>query len=335
MRNNDKFSIKRTVGHLIGGLILVIMLNACNGGGRSLTKTPKAIFIIADGIPADVLERTHTPILDDIAGQGGYARSYVGGEIGALSETPTVSAPGYNSLITGTWGNKHNVNDNDIEDPDYRYWDIFRIAKTHNAELHTAIFSTWQENRTQLVGDGLPEAGGDKLDYHFDGFEHDTDRFPHDQLRTYIRNIDEHVSDEAARYVADVGPDLSWVYLEFTDDVGHAFGDSPEQVEALIIIDGNIGKIWSAIKQRQEAHNEDWLIVVTTDHGRDSVTGKGHGGQSERERTTWIVTNSDKLNDHFTDRPAVVDILPSIVTHLELEMPPAIRGQLDGRSFID
>jgi len=73
---------------------------------------------------------------------------------------------------------------------------------------------------------------------------------------------------------------------------------------------------------------------VTTDHGRDAATGKDHGGQSERERTTWIVTNSVSLNEHFTDTPAIVDILPSIAAHLELEMPAEIREQLDGRSFI-
>lgn len=338
MSNTSLHFTTRTPGRcglFVGGLLTVMMINGCSGGAPSAAKTPKAIFIIVDGIPADVLEKTDTPHMDDIAGDHGYTRSYVGGEVGGPTESPTVSAVGYNSLITGTWANKHNVYDNDIREPDYRYWDIFRIAKTHDASLQTAIFSTWLENRTLLVGDGLDAAGGKKLDYHFDGFEHDTERFPHDLLRTYIRNIDELVSNETARYVEEYGPDLSWVYLEFTDDVGHAFGDSPQQTEALKIMDGNVGTIWSAVRKRQEAHNEDWLIVVTTDHGRDAETGKSHGGQSERERTTWIVTNSRKLNDRFANLPAVVDILPSIASHLGLEMPQEIREQLDGQSFID
>ena len=323
------------MGQILGGLFIAFLVNGCNATEQVPTKTPKAIFIIVDGIPADVLEKVGTPHMDDVTMNGGYTRAYVGGEVGGPSETPTVSAPGYQSLVTGTWANKHNVYDNDVDDPDYQYWDIFRIAKNHNASLHTAIFSTWLENRTRLVGDGLPEAGGNKLDYSFDGFEHDTDRFPHDLLRTYIRNIDDHVSTEAARYVEEIGPDLSWVYLEFTDDVGHALGDSPEQIEAVGIMDGNVGRIWDAVKRRQAAHNEDWLIVVTTDHGRDPETGKNHGGQSERERTTWIVTNSDNLNDRFANMPAVVDILPSIVNHMDLDMPSEIRSQLDGQSFID
>lgn len=64
-------------------------------------------------------------------------------------------------------------------------------------------------------------------------------------------------------------------------------------------------------------------------------SGRSHGGQSERERTTWIVTNSDALNSHFSAQPAIVDILPSLATHLKLQIPENIAEQLDGRSFVD
>ncbi len=100
-------------------------------------------------------------------------------------------------------------------------------------------------------------------------------------------------------------------------------------------MDVNVGKIWQAVKSRQNTHNENWLVVVTTDHGRDAATGKIHGGQSARERTTWIATNSQNLNDHFNNTPAIVDILPSIMNHLELTIPTEIATQLDGQSFID
>lgn len=311
------------------------MTAGCASDQRLPDKTPKAAFIIVDGIPADVVERVATPALDAISARGGYARAFVGGAIGTVSETPTVSAPGYNSLLTGTWANKHGVYDNDIENPDYRYWDIFRIARAHDPALHTAIFSTWLDNRTKLVGDGLAAAGGEKIDYHFDGLEHDTERFPHDEDADYIRRIDAAVAADAARYIRARGPDLSWVYLQYTDDVAHEFGDGPEMTAAVRQMDEHVGAIHAAIAEREQRFDEDWLLVVTTDHGRDAETGKEHGGQSARERTTWIVTNSRRLNGHFRDTPGIVDILPSMATHLELDIPESIRGQLDGRSFID
>ena len=319
-------------------LFLTILICPCVAAEDPMAadkRAPKAIIILVDGIAADVLENTPTPVLDTISGARGYTRAYVGGAVGEASESPTVSSVGYNSFLTGTWANKHNVWTNDIEAPNYDYWDIFRIAKTHDASLQTAIFSTWTDNRTKLIGDGLDAAGGNKFDHFSDGYELDTERFPHDVMSNYIRNIDKHVVDEAAKHITANGPDLSWVYLQYTDDVAHVYGDSLKLTAALQLMDSLIGEIWSAIQHRVSSFQEDWLVIVTTDHGRDAKTGATHGGQTERERTTWIVTNSENTNECFSAKPAIVDILPSVATHLKLDMPTNIREQLDGQSFID
>jgi predicted AlkP superfamily pyrophosphatase or phosphodiesterase len=298
------------------------------------TPPRKAVFIILDGIPADVIERVHTPALDAIAARGGYTRAHVGGELGGPTQTPTVSAPGYMSLITGTWAYKHNVRGNSNQSPNYAYWNLFRIVETADPSRRTALFSTWTDNRTVLIGLGRPEAGAFTIDHVVDGFEYDTVAFPHDRASAYVLAIDERVSAEAAAHIAAVGPDLSWVYLQHTDDVGHAHGDSERFYEAVRQADAQVGRIWDAV-QRRQAQGEDWMIVVTTDHGRDAATGRGHGGQSDRERTTWIVTNHGALDARFTaGTPAIVDIAPSILEHLDVAVPPRIRDAMDGRSFL-
>ena len=276
-----------------------------------------------------------TPAFDAIAAEGGYTRAFVGGERGTASECPTVSAVGYNSLLTGTWAHKHNVWDNDIAEPDYGYWDVFRIARDADPSLKTALFSTWTDNRTKLLGDGLEAAGGRKLDHFVDGLELDEERFPHDPESRYIRAIDETIAKEAAEHVRAEGPDLTWVYLQYSDDVGHEHGDGPELEEAVRFMDRQVGRIWDAVVTRRSGRREDWLVVVTTDHGRDAATGKGHGGQTDRERTIWIATNSRRLNSRFLGRPGIVDILPSIAAHLRLSIPEPVAAELDGTSFID
>lgn len=294
----------------------------------------KAVFILLDGIPADVVERVPTPALDAIAAAGGYARAHVGGERGGPSETRTVSAPGYMSLITGTWGNKHNVHGNSNQSPNYDYWNIFRIVETAEPARHTALFSTWTDNRTVLIGLGRPDAGDFQIDHVADGFELDTLTFPHDPASRHILAIDVRVTALAAAHIAAEGPDLTWVYLQHTDDVSHAFGDSESFHAAVQQADSMIGRMWEAVQQRQ-ALGEDWMIVVTTDHGRDPRTGRGHGGQSERERTIWIVSNHPDLGERFTSgAAAIVDIAPSILQHLGIAVPEAVLRQMDGVSFL-
>ena len=312
----------------------LIVLLAALIGCHSLPAQKKVVFIILDGIPADVLEQVYTPAIDEIAATGGYTRAYLGGKKDGYSESPTISAVGYNTLITGTWANKHNVWGNAIKKPNYHYWNIFRLAEKQKPELQTAIFSTWLDNRTKLVGEGLSAAGGIRLDYSFDGFEHDTVSFPHDSDRLFIFNIDEHVSRHAAEYIEKEAPDLSWVYLEYTDDIGHKFGDGPQMEDAVRKADTQVNRIWQAIKSRQKETEEEWMIIVTTDHGRDEKTGKHHGGQSKRERTIWIVTNYPDLNERFQQKPAMVDIYPTMARYLELEIPERLQTELDGVPFI-
>ena len=303
--------------------------------GVEVNTVPKTLFVVVDGIPADVIERVSTPGIDAVAAKGSYQRAYVGGDIGMPTESPTVSAVGYMSLLTGTWSNKHNVRANYGIEPNYAFWDIFRVAKYQARAITTGLFSTWTDNRTILMGDGLEVAGGYKFDFVADGYENDPAFAPALEDVERIQAVDLHVTTLAAKTLLESAPDLSWVYLQHTDDIGHRDGDSPSMDFAVRWVDARVSELWGAVQARsQQFVGEDWLVIVTTDHGRTSSNGKGHGGQSDRERTIWIASNSPRMVSPAERSAAIVDIYPTIVEHMRFDMPEEVAAQLDGQSLL-
>ena len=60
-------------------ILSILLLLPWGGYGA---KTKKAVFIIVDGVPADMIERLKPPAIGRIAAEGGYSRAYCGGIAG-------------------------------------------------------------------------------------------------------------------------------------------------------------------------------------------------------------------------------------------------------------
>jgi hypothetical protein len=125
------------------------------------------------------------------------------------------------------------------------------------------------------------------------------------------------------------------VYLEYTDDMGHRYGDSAPYLKAVEQMDAQMGRLWNVVRQRQKQHNEDWLLLITTDHGRDEQTGKNHGGQSARQRATWLVSNLSTPNAYARyDQPGIVDLMPTMARFLGMPLPTNVQREVDGVPLI-
>ena len=85
--------------------------------------------------------------------------------------------------------------------------------------------------------------------------------------------------------------DFIFVIYEHTDSTGHSYGftiNNPGYKEAFIESDACAYEAIKAIESRETFGTEDWLIIITSDHG-----GKGteHGDESVQERMTFVVMN--------------------------------------------
>ena len=67
-------------------LIILSILLLLPWGGYG-AKAKKAVFIIVDGVPADMIERLKPPAIGRIAAEGGYSRAYCGG-YGTILRSP-------------------------------------------------------------------------------------------------------------------------------------------------------------------------------------------------------------------------------------------------------
>lgn len=312
--------------------ILLLAAGCAQQQSKDESKVRKAVYVIIDGVTAEMIERLQPPAIEEIASEGTFGKCFTGGTVGRYDQTPTISAIGYTNILTATWANKHNVWGNDNLSPNYNYWTIFRIAKEQDREVTTGLFSSWQDNRTVLLGEGKPETGNLEIDYVCDGYDLDHEAFPDKEHDLRIFDIDEHVSKMAADCIRENAPDLSWVYLWYTDDAGHIFGAGETLDDFILLADRQVARIWEAVKYREANFNEEWMVVITTDHGRE-YNGFHHGEQSYSERSCWISTNI-KANERLTGGSgAIIDINPSICRFMGFEVPQDVLWEQDGVSF--
>ena len=77
-----------------------------------------ALVIGIDGVLVDGLMAADTPVMDSLAHAGAYTwNAFAGGLVGEPSQQATSSGPGWSSILTGVWFDKHNVPNNDFTSP--------------------------------------------------------------------------------------------------------------------------------------------------------------------------------------------------------------------------
>lgn len=294
-------------------------------------KPKKVAFIGYDGCRADALVNVlktpseigghnETSMYSGLAellktdGSGIYL-AYAGGEKGKDNEQKTSTAPGWAALLSGEWGNVNGVTDNGMyKKIDYKTFMLEAAEGDYGTTYRTTFAASWQEHFIKTYSSEIEflreNSGVDKK-----SITEDTD---FDTITSYLDAISASssvdmnyklVADDASLHkyllscVQEGGEnerDIVFGIYEGTDHNGHGTGfgnDNYRYIKGFRDQDAQCYELLQAIYSRPSFEEEDWLIIITADHGGIKTW---HGGQTLEERTTWIACNKAIPEKYFS-----------------------------------
>ncbi len=237
----------------------------------------KVLILGIDGVRADALQLAKTPNLDSLTANGTYTYN-------AWCLGITVSGPSWSTIMTGVWYQKHGVTDNSYVGSKYSQYPYFpTLAKQVKPNLNCVQITEWNPMSDLVYNDGWNK----KIKTGDDGNNYLTAQI----AKPYLRDS------------ADL--DVLFVYLDKCDITGHNSGFSPTNpayIRAIESCDSSVGEMMKDLYSRPNYANEDWLVLVITDHGG---IAKGHGGNTDDERRIWWIGagNSVKKQQIFAPDP--------------------------------
>ena len=275
-----------------------ILVASC-GVGQAATN--KVLVVGVDGCRPDAVLVAETPHMDRLWRNGAFS-------FHARTDQITVSGPCWTSMLTGVWHQKHGVLDNDYKNmPLTKYPHFFRRVKEHDPQLQTASIVQWGPTNKILLPDDVDVMASAKNDGE--------------------------VTKAVVELLSEGNPDAVFVQFDDVDHAGHAERYGPHiagYVTAVAKADALIGDMLGALESRKSFAEENWLVIITSDHGG---MGKGHGGDSPQERTVFLIVHGPTVvKEEMPKSAAVVDVAVTALAHLgvavkdEWDLDGEVRG---------
>jgi hypothetical protein len=222
----------------------------------------KLLILSADGCRPDALLKAAAPNLRALADSGLYTWW-------ALSRPPTKSGPCWSSIFTGVWNDKHGVTDNTFANARFdQYPLLFTRLKNAYPSFYSGWFVYWPNLGTDLPH-GADVVAGDWSDAN--------------------------TLQRAINFLGEEQADALFVHFGAVDAAGHTSGfdpESPDYINAIQVVDGQVGQVISAMKSRPDFSSEHWLVIALTDHGGYTTH---HGGTMIGEMRTFFIISGDEV----------------------------------------
>ncbi|MEU8619288.1 alkaline phosphatase family protein [Streptomyces sp. NPDC048623] len=270
------------------------------------TSTDKVLVVGMDGLRHDRIDAAKAPNLKSLMANGTYGRSL----LYANPMAGTLSGPGWSTISTGVWPDKHGVKDNTFTGRAYGTYPGF-LARLNQLRPDLSLFAAVDWPELDTYGTVTPGADA-KLVY----------------ANNYAVN-DALITDATEDILRNQNPDVVFVYFGETDEIGHAYGAASQKyLDAIDVQDAYLGRLLAAIKARPAYATERWTVIVATDHGHTDAGG--HGGSSIEERRTFVLAQGPGIAAGA--RPLdtrLVDVAATVFHQLGITPDPA--WGLDGK----
>ena len=261
--------------------IVADMVNDHFNASLPAGKTVKKCFIFGyDGARADgivKLKGIENSAVNYVAESGGLYVSFAGGKSKYFNTQATSTAPGWASILTGKWAKETGVKNNGY------------LLSSDTPTVLTSLVESGKANSSLFLCSWGGHLTADNATYREEaaytlqkGLNVRWETYSYDDTM-HAAMVDEVNSPNCA--------DIIFCTYERPDSAGHGYGygnDVPEYVEAIKLSDRDAFDLIKLIEARDTYISEDWLFIVTSDHGGK---GTGHGGQSVDCRTTFITAN--------------------------------------------
>jgi len=254
-------------------------------------KTPKCLLIGYDGARADALINTKdnpaagTQVLK--ADGGAIYNMYTGGKRFTFDFQDTSTAPGWTTMITGHWakekgGTGHGITNNGItkamDGPKVFFTELLEKGQVSKTSFIVSWGGHFASSDASYLND-IAYCAGKGLAADWVTTSGDQETF--DKTLAEVQKAN--------------GADMVMCILEYCDHEGHgnAFGNGePKYVQAIKDSERDAAALIAAVKARATYGQEDWLILITADHGGEFG---GHGPQFYGCRQIFLAANKKVL----------------------------------------
>ncbi|MDG2209734.1 MAG: alkaline phosphatase family protein, partial [Flavobacteriales bacterium] len=241
------------------------------------TGDSRVLIIGIDGLRSDCLEAAETPAIDELIADGLFSPD-------ALNNDITYSGPGWSAMLCGVWSESHGVTSNNFTGSNFEGFPSFmnRIEE-ENPNLNTHSICHWSPINDYILGDDVDEA-----------------------LNV---STDAGVADAAMAILQNGNPHALFLHFDDVDITGHGYGFDAgvaQYMGAIETTDGYVAEVISALTNRPNYEDENWLILLSTDHGGIGVS---HGGSTIEEETIFFIASGAAVANEVIVKDTL-EILP-------------------------